>query len=276
MEYFRRTSSYVLSGLVPTAKKSLCLLPLPIKFSFCNQTNTAQISTRKQSKRIRSRKLKTKKEHRAKQFIHNHVTKLGAEDKATEKRVDETMKKLYKKPSFPPLQTPSSSERIHPPEHPRKEESIKKMIGVESKKSKNRKQSQIIGKEVKIKHKHLSPPSTVTTSPPTVEIPKSTVLPPLRTISEVIQEEAATILVKRTTKTPEEIQEGINETNESILEQKKRKTTTTTTPPSLIDSATSAEEDKYSTLSNNKDSKTNGEEAKENGHNMLDLEKVQN
>ncbi|CAF4724222.1 unnamed protein product, partial [Rotaria magnacalcarata] len=61
------------------------------------------------SKKIKIKKLKTKKEHRAKQFIRSHRTKLGADDKDTERRVDETMRTLYKKPSLPPPQTPLST-----------------------------------------------------------------------------------------------------------------------------------------------------------------------
>jgi hypothetical protein len=285
MEYFRRSSSYILFGLVPTAKKSLCLLPLPMTFPFCNQENNIQITKAIRSKRKRSKKLKTKKEHHAKQFIRSHRTKLGAEDKATERRVDETMKKLYKKPSLPPLQRPPSpphseeahkKQYIHPPKEPKtneKEEPIIKMIGVEST-NKNKKQFQIIGKEVNTKHKHLSPSSSVTTPPTTVEVPQPTAPPPLRTISEVIREEAATILAVRraSSRTAEEIQQEINETNEIIQEQKKHKsTTTTTTSPTLVDSTTSGEYDNDSTASSDNNNKANGENVKENTHDTLGL-----
>jgi hypothetical protein len=276
MEYFRRASSYIFFGLLPTGKKSLCLLPLPVTFSFCDDQSSTTIE---QSKQIPIKKLKTKKEKRAKQFIRSHTTKFGAEDKATERRIDETMKNLYKKPSLPPIQTPPSppkKQRIHPPENNEQEESIKKMVGVESKKNKNKKQFQIIGQEVKIKQKRLSPPSTMATPPPIVELPTTTASPRLRTISEVIREEAATILAPRHTssRTPEEIQQQIDETNESIQEQKRLKaaTTTTTLPPTLIDSTTSGEEDNGSLSLIANDSEIN----QENVHNMLDLEKEKN
>lgn len=205
------------------------------------------------------KKLKTKKEQRAKQFIRSHITKLGAEDKATERRVDETMKNLYKPP---PLQTPPSpknsekKQRIHPPKqskHHEKEEPIKK-IGIKSNKNKNKKQFQIIGAEVKIKHEHLSPP-------PSVETRKTTVLPPLRSIAEVIQAEAATILATKriSSRTSEEIQDEINETHESIQEQNKLTATTTPPPPTIIDRTTSVEEDNGSTSSTDNNNKSNGE-----------------
>ncbi len=279
MEYFRRTSSYVLSGLVPTAKKSVCLLPLPITFSFCNEENNdKKLSTTGKSKKKTTKKLKTKKEHRAKQFIRSHITKLGAEDKITERRVDEAMKKLYKKPSFPPLQTVPSSEniekteRIHSPRRPEINEQVKhvneedypitKRIGVDSKKNKNKKQFQIIGQEVKVKHKHTAPPSIVENSE------TATSSPHLRSISEIIQEEAATILAPRrpSSITPEEIKYEISEANESV--QERTKLTITTPPPTLIDSITSGEKDIDLTLSDN-DNKIHGENVKEN---MLNVE----
>ncbi|CAF5192166.1 unnamed protein product, partial [Rotaria magnacalcarata] len=37
MEYFRRASSHIVFGLLPVAKKSVCILPLPITFSFCEE-----------------------------------------------------------------------------------------------------------------------------------------------------------------------------------------------------------------------------------------------
>jgi hypothetical protein len=291
MEYFRRTSTYVLSGLILPAKKSLCLLPLPLRFSFCNEeTNEKQLPTTKKPKRSRTKKLKTKKEHRAKQFIRSHVTKLGAEDKATERRVDEAMKKLYKKPSLPPLQTPPSSEnnekteRTHSVKRSEINEAIKhfneedypviKKIGVESKKNKNKKQFQIIGQQIKVKHKHTTPPSVVTTLSSIVEEPKTTASSPrLRSIAEVIQEEAATILAPRhpSSRTPEEVKEEINEANESVLERTKPPITKTTTSIP-IDSTTSGEEDNDSSLSDN-DNKTNGEMAEGNVHDMLNVEK---
>jgi len=295
MEYFRRGSSYIFSGLIPTAKKSICLLPLPRTFSFCNEENKDQITTTEKSKAKRIKKLKTKKEQRAKQFIRARVTKLGAEDKATERRVDEVMKKLYKKPSLPPLQTPllpSSSEksqkkqRVHPPKRFDNNDSVKrsneeeypieKKIGVDSQKNKNKKQFQIIGKELKVKNKH-KPPSPVATPPPSiVEAPTSTPSPSrLRTLSEVIRDEAATILSTQrpSSRTPEEIAAEIHEANEIVQERTKLEArTTTTTLPTLIDNATSGEEDNDSTTTEN-NSETTEENAKQNVHDKLDLEK---
>ncbi|CAF1512272.1 unnamed protein product, partial [Rotaria sordida] len=43
MEYFRRASSYILFGLLPTGRKSICLLPLPFTFSFCNDDDNEDI-----------------------------------------------------------------------------------------------------------------------------------------------------------------------------------------------------------------------------------------
>jgi hypothetical protein len=285
MEYVRRTSSYIFFGLLPTAKRTLCLLRLPVTFAFCDEEVIDQRSAT--TKSMPFKKLKTKKEQRAKQFIRSHTTKFGAEDKATERRIDETMKSLYKKPSLPPLQTPPlppTKQRKHPPKESKtneeEEESMKKMVGVDSMKNKNKKQFQIIGREVTIKQKHLSPPSIMTTPPtPIVEIPITTATPRLRTISEVIQEEAATILSPRKTssRTSEEIQAEIDETNESIQEQKKLKasstttTTTTTAAPTPIDSTTSGEDNGPPSTSTN-DSEIN----QENVHNISDLEKEKN
>ena len=238
MEYVRRGSSYVLLGLIPTAKRSICLLPLPTTFSFCNDEFIDQATQGEKAKAVAAKKLRTKKEQRAKQFIRSHATKLGAEDKVTERRVDETMKDLYKSPSMPPPQTPVSSAntetatkkprvrstRRRSPEEQTKhvdeeEHPLKKVIGVETKKKKNKKQYQLIGKEVKPKVK-----STISSTPASIEslsTPSSEAgqdaAPRLRSIAEVIQAEAATILsAKRSSssRTPEELQEEINETNE--------------------------------------------------------------
>ncbi|CAF4744511.1 unnamed protein product [Rotaria sp. Silwood1] len=265
MGYFRRASSYVLYGLLPSAKKSICLLPLPITFSFCKKENTEQAETiTDKTERIRIKKLKTRKEQRAKQFIRSHITKLGKDDKVTERRVDEAMKDLYKKPSLPPLQIPpstqkskktrkkhhkNSSKRPNQDEqrkHFNKKHKTKKQIGVESKKNKNRKRSQIIGREVKIKHKHKSCPFAVTIAPPT----KPTSQPPssfqrLRTLSEVIREEAVTLFggTSKSSKTPEDINDKINEANEIIQERSKDQAKKPSPPSTPIDSTISNKED---------------------------------
>ena len=293
MEYVRRTSSYVAHGILPTAKRTLCFLRLPVTFPFCDEHIDDQRSANKKAKRFK--KLKTKKEQKAKQFIRSHTTKFGAEDKATERRVDETMKKLYKKPSLPPPQTPTEAQRKHHTHPPKQSkviegtgESPKKVITVDSKKHQNKKQFQILQQEVPIKHKHLSHPST-TTTPPTSNVEPSitTATPRLRTLSEVIKEEATTILAPRqkSSRTTEEIQAEIDETNEIIQEQKKLKATgtttiitttttviTTTAAPTPIDSATSGEDDNGSPSTNTNDNDIN----QENVHNTLDLDKENN
>jgi hypothetical protein len=74
----------------------------------------------------------------------------------------------------------------------------------------------------------------------------------------VIQTEAATILATKriSSRKSEEIQDEINETHESIQEQKKL---TATTPPTIIDRTTSVEEDNGSTSSTDNNNKSNGE-----------------
>ncbi|CAF3034309.1 unnamed protein product [Rotaria sp. Silwood2] len=291
MEYFRRASSYVLFGLVPTAKKSICLLPLPITFSFCKQENIEQpVTKREKPKRIRIKKLKTRKEQRAKQFIRSRITKLGIEDKDTERRVDEAMKDLYKTPSLPPLQTPPSTRKSeknkkkrhkNSPKRPNQDEQrkhfnekhmIKKKIGVESKKNKNKKRSQIIGQEVKIKNKHKLCPFAVTKAPPTKQNsqpPSSSSSRRLRTLSEVIREEAATLFggTLKSSKTSEDINDEINEANEVIQEHSNLKAKEKSLPPTPVDSTISNKEDQ-STLSG-KDKKANKEYTKEDLHDML-------
>jgi hypothetical protein len=304
MEYCRRTSSYIFSGLVPTAKKSVCLLPLPMTLSFCNGTNNDQtLNTNTKSEEISPKKLRTKKEKRAKQFIRARPTKLGADDKATEKRVDERMRDLYKNPSLPPLQAPtdafnekttkkqskrthkrrSSNEQvkhINEEDHP-----VKKMIGVPSKKKDKKKQFQIIGQEVKVKHKHTKPSTPVTTQqspspppPPSPSEPKTvqtTPAPRLRSIAEVIQEQATTILsTKRSSsRSPEEIHAEIEEADEIVRERTTLKATPSL-PPIIYDSTTSGEEN-HDSSSSDDDIKTNNnqqsQDAKESVHDKPDL-----
>lgn len=212
------TASSIFSDLLSAAKESLC--SVPISPSFCDTKNQNTVAPKK---RHRIKKLRTKKEHRAKQFIRGHSTKLGAEDKATERRVDEQMKKLYRRPSYPPLQAPPRP----PTEDLTKTHGhIEKKIGVDSKKNKNKKQYQIIGQEIKIKPKHSSSTTTIST---VNQLPTTTISPPLRTLSELIRDEAATILAtnRKGSQTPEEIRYEINETEEIIREQKKLQATAT-------------------------------------------------
>ncbi|CAF3661360.1 unnamed protein product [Adineta steineri] len=253
MDYFRRGSSYILSDLVPTTKKSICLLPLPISFSFCTEEAKSQISSsssnKKKLKKLSKKKLNTKKEHRAKQFIHYRVKKLGADDKATERRVDEAMKRLYKRPSLPPVQTPPLPPNYEKSEYKRSnnDESLKKKIGVDSKRTKNKKQNQIIGTEVKGKNKHISIPTNTTVSTlPIEDIPTTTSSPGLRSISEVIKEEAATILntQRSSPTTPEEINAEIEEAKEVTREHAKLK------EPTHTDDATSRGEEDNDVISN--------------------------
>jgi hypothetical protein len=170
------------------------------------------------------------------------------------------------------LDNNDSEKRSNEEEYP-----IEKKIGVDSQKNKNKKQFQIIGKELKVKNKH-TPPSPVTTPPPSiVEVPTSTPSPPrLRSLSEVIRDEAATILSTQrpSSRSPEEIAAEIHEANEIVQERAKleARTTTTTTLPTLIDNATSGEEDNDSTTTEN-NSETTEENAKQNVHDVLDLEK---
>ncbi|CAF0796061.1 unnamed protein product [Rotaria sordida] len=291
-QYLYHASSYVLNGLLPTTKKSICILPLPMTFSFCRQDNNEQsVTETEKTKQIPTKKLKIRKEKRAKQFIRSHVTKLGKDDKYTERRVDEAMKNLYKTPSLPPSQTQSSTRKHrktqknqykHASRRPNQDEQKKhfkeehmttKKIGVESKKN-NKKRSQLIGQEVKIKHKLC--PFAVTTPPPAKQIsqPSSSSSQRPRTISEVIRDEAATLFggKSKSSKTPEEIKDEINEANEIIREHSKIETTKTSLPPPSdpIDSTISSKEDQ-STLNNNNKA-TSEENTKENLHDMLNLE----
>jgi len=253
MEYFRRTSSYVLFGLVPTAKKSICLLAPPNVFVFCNDDDDAQTNTKPVSsapKVTTPKKLKTKKEKQAKQFIQTRPTKFEPAKEIIDdpvKPLSNVPKKTIEKPQRRPNNRRQTGEQIK--HYDEEEHPIKKRIGVEAKK-KNKKRFQIIGQEVKFKPKQTttttavppvpltttaapSPPPpppapkvvlTTTTAPPPpspppttpkpeVVPPTTTTSPPLRTISEIIQEEAATLL-STPTSFIEETKEEINEANE--------------------------------------------------------------
>ena len=280
MEYFRRSSSYIFFGLLPTFKKSICLLPLPVTFSFCredeNENIQEELTATELPKSISTKKLRTKKEKRAKQFIHSRPTSFDT----TDEKIDDPVKPLPKTPTATtektqPQKRPArprvrSSQRRSNDEQVKhfdeEEEPVKKLVGVESKKKKNKKRFQIIGQEVKIKPKHSpappvanspplsttipSTPATTTVPPPTVTkaTPKTTspppttsskptttsttTSPPLRTISEIIQEEAATLLSTEPSFT-EEAKEEINEANEGL---QATTTTTASSPQSSLDS----------------------------------------
>lgn len=296
MEYFRRTSSHILFNLLPAAKKSICFLPVPMTFSFCEKEDDEKIRD-KRTKEPRVRKLKMKKENRAKQFIRSHRTRLGAADKATERRIDEAMRKLYKTPSLPPPQTPVKPE---PSEKPKKKErknqqkrpnyneqvkhfhdehSVKKKIGVETKKNKNKKKFQLLGKRIKTKSKHdkLRICPFATGSP--VKTPTTTSPPPpparLRTISELIQEEAKLFQgTHKSSSTFERINDEIEEVNEIIQERSKLKATTTTSTSTPSDDTISNNEDHSASSSSNIE--TNKKNNEENIKETLDLEHVHN
>jgi hypothetical protein len=332
MEYFRRTSSYVFFGLIPTARKSICLLPLPVKLSFCKQDdNKETLTTTEGSKQSPVKKLRTKKEKRAKQFIHSRVTKLDTTDdpiKPLSKLPTTTVEKPQKKPSRQRVRSSIRRNNDEQIKHfDEEEQPVKKLVGVESKTKKNKKKFQIIGKEVKIKHKHSTNPApvstttpsiplttthpppvaevtpsipitttrrspVVTTPPPLKEVPKTTppeTIPttthaPLRTISQLIQEEEAAALLSSSTKSTysEEVKEETNEANE-ILQR-------TTTPSSSVkedsDSTSSDSESDSNDSESSSDSNSNeensdpspvknikqfDERAKENVHGALDL-----
>jgi hypothetical protein len=333
MEYFRRTSSYIFFGLIPTARKSICLLPLPVKLSFCKQDDNKDIqqtlTTTEVSKHTPVKKLRTKKEKRAKQFIHSRSTKLDTTDepiKPLSKPPTTTVEKPQKKPS---RQRVRSSLRRNIDEQIKhfdeEEQPVIKLVGVESKTKKNKKKFQIIGKEVKIKHKHSTNPAPVSTTtpsipvtttppppiaevtpsipitttrrppvvtapPPVKEVPKTTppeiilttTHAPLRTISELIQEEEAAALLSSSTKSTysEEVKEEINEANENLQR---------TTPSSVKEDSDSTSSDSESDSNDSesssdsdsneensdpspvKNSKQFHESAKENVHGTLDL-----
>ncbi|CAM4782148.1 unnamed protein product [Rotaria magnacalcarata] len=317
MEYFRRASSHIVFGLLPVAKKSVCILPLPITFSFCEEEQEEEEEEEKQeehddqsvqptekSKKIKIKKLKTKKEHRAKQFIRSHRTKLGADDKDTERRVDETMRTLYKKPSLPPPQTPLSTpnnekslktkrkQQSKKPNyneqknHFHEEHSINKKIGVETKKNKNKKKFQLLGKKIKTKRKQHTFRMCPFAMPPAVKTPTTTATttqpPRLRTLSEFIQEEASTLFggTHISSKKYENINDEIEEVNEIIQERSKLEPVTPSPPPpplpaaAPMDSELSSAED-HSTLSNN-ESKIIEEYPEKKVDDMLDLENDHN
>lgn len=85
------------SFFAPLVKNSFCSLP----FASCQTDESVPTTEKKPLKKLRMRK-----EPRAKQFIRSRASKLGAEDKYTERRIDERMQELYKNPSFPPHQSP--------------------------------------------------------------------------------------------------------------------------------------------------------------------------
>jgi len=218
-----------ISTLASKAKNSVCFLPGPNLLPFCSSENTKSTAPNKTVPRVK--KLRMRTENRAKQFIHARIRKLGAHDKATERRVDEQMKRLYKKPSYPPIQKPPPSSTVDSAAHSSKShEHVEKVIAVDSKKAQNKKKNQIIGQEVPIKPKHASPPTTTTSEPVTPSVP-------LRSIAEVIKQEAATILKsdRKESQTPEEIQYEINETKEVVREQKLLKATPAAKSTSLND-----------------------------------------
>jgi hypothetical protein len=296
MEYFRRASSYIFFGLLPTAQKSICLLPLPVTFSFCNEydnENTIEtLTTTELPKQSQTKKLRTKKEKRAKQFIHSRSTRLDS----TDEKIDDPIKPLSKTPTttIEKLQSQKKQSRQRLRTSTRRnndeqikhfdeeEEPVKKLVGVESKKAKNKKKFQIIGQEVKIKHKHSStpvkttnPPPIVTTSAPVVANPKANPSPkpeivstttsaPLRTISEIIQEEATTLLSTKPSFF-EESKEEINEANEIL------QATRTTSPLDLSNNIASGEDNdsigsdsESSASDNDSNSKEEAEEKVEN------------
>ncbi|CAM4937804.1 unnamed protein product [Rotaria socialis] len=309
MEYFRRSSSYILFGLLPAGRKSICLLPLPVKFSFCYEnaevtdtlasttTTTTSTTTTAETdftKRTSSKKTRTKKEKRSpKQSVPSSSIKSGTSDEtiveSVVKPVSKTPVKTIEKPQKKPVrQRLQSSTRYQNDEQVRhfdeEEQPIKKVIGVDSQRNKNKKQNQIIGKEVKVKQKNSQTtplPVTTTTSssriktatsspvveapvtkptpktttappspPPVVETPLSTTTPaPLRSISEIIQEEATTFVTTKATY-PEETAEEINEANENLQLTITTTTTITSTPsPPSNDNALSDEDDSESSLS---------------------------
>ena len=243
MEYFRRTLLYVLFTFLPMTQKTICILPLPLTFSLCNEEDNDNLVTSiKDSKQIPIKKLRTKKERRAKQFIHSHITKLGViDDKATERRVDETMKKLYSKPSLPPLQTPlliDNIMKIHKKQNKylskrlnvnqrkipfNKEYSMKNKIRIKLKTNENKKQFQFMGEEMKVKYRNRP----IITTSPTIQISLTTSSTPiLKSISEVIQEEAAVLLAEKYTSSL--TWTDINEVNEILQERPKLQTTRST------------------------------------------------
>lgn len=250
MEYFRRTSSYILFGLLPTGRKSICLLPLPVKFSFCDETlsedtkvtpkpsstspltdTTPVIETNSEStKHGSAKKLRVKKEKRLKQTIPTRSIKSETTAEKVPEPVAKTPEKPAKKPARPRASPPSRyDEQVK--HFDEEEQPIKKVIGVESQRKKNKKRYQIIGTEVKVKNRNSNDdsqstttttttiPVTTTTKAPSVKksSPKSqeTTTTTLRTISEIIQEEAATLLSTKSAYL-EETTEELNEVNENL------------------------------------------------------------
>ena len=288
MEYFRRSSSYVLYGLAPTARKSICLLPLPVKLSFCQDVEDDVRETP-------AKKTRAKKEKQSAPPIRSRPPL----SETVSRKAVEVAKSVPKPPTVtndkPQKSQPTrAAVRRQPNEQIKhineEEQPVKKVIGVESPKKKNKKQYQIIGKEVKIKPKHSAsppapptstrappvvttppppprveiptttrapppppkvetpaprvvvstttttqaPPPVVTAPPPRVEVPQTTPEPiltstteaPLRSIAELIQEEASTLL-SATSIFPEEAKEEIEEDVPTVV--------TESTPPTEND-----------------------------------------
>lgn len=274
MEYFRRGSSHILFGLVPAAKRSICRLPLPMTISFCehNEDDQQPQPPIVKTSSTPTGKLRTKKERRAKQFIRSRPTKLGADDKVTERRVDEAMRTLYKTPSLPPLQTPpllaapaeKSSKRSRATKKDDRR-SKKKPANVKSKKSKSRKivvqttaePDEIIASTTeKATVESSTPAPTIETSP----------RPRLRTISEVIREEATTLLIATHSdhRTTEDLQE---ETNEGIQESAKD----TARPLSPTESSTSSRIVKQSETNSNGDNRQS-QDTTDSVHDQFDVD----
>ncbi|CAF4625294.1 unnamed protein product [Rotaria sp. Silwood1] len=341
MEYFRRASSYVLYGLLPTGQKSICLLPLPITFSFCNEndnedienvptTMTTTITTTttippssELPKEISKKKSRIKKEKRSpKQAIPSRSIKSDNSNEIlteTVKSLPKTQPKLIEKPQKKQIrQRLHSSVRYQNNEeikhYDEEEQPIKKIIGVDSQRQKNKKRFQILGQQVKIKHKRPttnSPPITtttssipititnsppiITTSVPNVEIPEinsspephiisTTTHAPLHSISEIIQEEAATLLSTKPTFS-EETTEEINEANEDLQTTTTTTATTTTatttlSPPNLNNNTIPDEEDSESSSSDSdsdndsEDSSSDDTDTKDNDFTSSPMKKI--
>jgi len=178
MEYFRRTSSYILFGLVPTAKKSVCLLPLPVTFRFCNEdddessetssTTTTTTSAPTASMKTSTKREKVKKDKRpastrsskTEPVVTSTPTATPTVIKKVKKPTMTTITNTVRRPASAGNSRRFSNEQVK--HFDEEEEPIKRRIGVPSMKHKTKKQYQIIGQEVKQK---LKPPTTTTTTP---------------------------------------------------------------------------------------------------------------
>ena len=318
MEYFRRASTYILFGLMPTGRKSICLLPLPVTFSFCKDELTKEtLTTTELPKPILKKKLRTKKEKHAKQSISSRPSK----SESTHDKIVDSVKPLSKTP-IETVDKPQgkqthrkvrSSIRRRTNEQTRhfdeEEQQIQKIIGVESPKKKSKKRFQIISKEVKIKHKHSQIPSSSTTTPsiPTttdqipimrvstpivenseiasfsseVNVVSTTTSAPFRSISDIVQEEVATLLSTKST-----LSEEIDESNESLQSTKTAGTSLNPNNSRIsnqdnsesesIDSSESRENNENLDISPVKKIQQFFENAKESVHVMLDLKDNKN